>query len=77
MGLKGYIEIDREFCKGCKLCIEFCPKGVISLSSNLNVKGYHPAYFTEEESTKEKRKCTGCSICAIVCPEVAIEVYRG
>ena len=75
--MKGYIEIDQEFCKGCKLCIEFCPKGIISLSDSLNQKGYHPAYFIEENVKKEKRQCTGCSICAIVCPEVAIEVYRG
>jgi 2-oxoglutarate ferredoxin oxidoreductase subunit delta len=75
--LKGYIEIDQELCKGCELCIEFCPKGIISISNNLNVKGYHHAYFTEENSKKAKRTCTGCSICAILCPEVAIEVYRG
>jgi 2-oxoglutarate ferredoxin oxidoreductase subunit delta len=75
--LKGYIEIDEEFCKGCKLCIEFCPKGIISLSSSLNTKGYHPACFTEENVKKGKRQCTGCAICAMLCPEVAIEVYRG
>jgi 2-oxoglutarate ferredoxin oxidoreductase subunit delta len=75
--LKGYIEIDQEFCKGCKLCIEFCPKGLISLSDTLNLSGYHPADFTEKKGGKEKGKCTGCSICAIICPEVAIEVYRG
>lgn len=75
--MKGYIEIDREFCKGCMLCIEFCPQGLITLSNDLNLSGYHAACFTEKKTKKEKRKCTGCSICAIVCPEVAIEVYRG
>jgi 2-oxoglutarate ferredoxin oxidoreductase subunit delta len=75
--LKGYIEIDQELCKGCTLCIEFCPKGIITLSKNLNAKGYHPACFAGENPKKGKRQCTGCSICAIVCPEVAIEVYRG
>jgi 2-oxoglutarate ferredoxin oxidoreductase subunit delta len=75
--LKGYIEIDQELCKGCKLCIEFCPKGIIALSNKLNTRGYHPARFAEEKVKKGKRKCTGCSTCAILCPEVAIEVYRG
>ena len=75
--MKGYIEIDQEFCKGCMLCIEVCPKDLISLSNGLNLNGYHPAYFTEGNARKEKRQCTGCSMCAILCPEVAIEVYRG
>jgi 2-oxoglutarate ferredoxin oxidoreductase subunit delta len=74
--LGGYIEIDQEFCKGCKLCIEVCPKGVISLSNALNLSGYHPANFTERDVKKGKRRCTGCSLCAVMCPEVAIEVYR-
>jgi 2-oxoglutarate ferredoxin oxidoreductase subunit delta len=59
------------------LCIEVCPKGLISLSNDLNLDGYHTAYFTETNAKKEKRQCTGCSICATMCPEVAIEVYRG
>ncbi len=75
--MKGYIEIDQEFCKGCMLCIEVCPKGLISVSNDLNANGYHPANFTEGKAKKGKRQCTGCAICAILCPEVAIEVYRG
>ena len=71
-GMKGYIEIDRELCKGCELCIYFCPKGVICLSDKLNASGYLAAAFNDSND-----ECTGCAICAIVCPEVAIEVYRG
>ena len=66
----GYIEIDKEFCKGCQLCISFCPKGSISVGESLNASGYQPAVFNGGDS------CTGCAICALVCPEVAIEVYR-
>ena len=69
--MKGYIEIDRELCKGCEICISFCPKGVISQSDKLNSGGYLPASYNENG------ECTGCAICALVCPEVAIEVYRG
>jgi len=69
--MKGYIEIDRELCKGCQLCMSFCPKEVIALSNKLNANGYLPVVF---DSNGE---CTGCAICALVCPEVAIEVYRG
>jgi 2-oxoglutarate ferredoxin oxidoreductase subunit delta len=67
---KGYIEIDQELCKGCELCISFCPKESIYIAQNLNAAGYQPAAFND------KSNCTGCAICALVCPEVAIEVYR-
>ena len=67
---KGYIEIDQELCKGCEICIHFCPKHAISQSNKVNASGYPPASFDISG------ECTGCAICAVVCPEVAIEVYR-
>jgi 2-oxoglutarate ferredoxin oxidoreductase subunit delta len=73
---KGFIRINRDLCKGCGLCIEACPKGTIIMSEKLNIKGYRPAEYTENENSKN-RKCTGCALCAIVCPDVAIEVFRG
>ncbi len=69
--MKGCIEIDQGLCKGCGLCIAFCPKETISTSDKLNASGYLPAVFNEDGG------CTGCAICALVCPEVVIEVYRG
>jgi 2-oxoglutarate ferredoxin oxidoreductase subunit delta len=69
--MKGRIEINQELCKGCELCIQFCPKKLIKLSDSINAAGYTPSSF---DGAKE---CTGCATCALVCPEVAIEVYRG
>jgi 2-oxoglutarate ferredoxin oxidoreductase subunit delta len=75
--LKGRIHIDKERCKGCGLCILFCPLKQIEISDQLNTKGYYPAQFLEEDVCEsEETKCTGCSLCAITCPDVAIEVYR-
>jgi 2-oxoglutarate ferredoxin oxidoreductase subunit delta len=68
--LNGTIQIDRERCKGCALCIEFCPKKSISLSDDLNLKGYFVAAFDADKG------CTACRNCAFMCPEVAIEVER-
>ena len=68
--MKGAIKINQELCKGCSLCIEFCPKKTISMTKNLNTKGYFLAQFDG------KKGCTGCAVCALMCPEVAIEVYR-
>ena len=72
---RGFIRINRDLCKGCGLCIVACPKGSIRLSNKLNVRGYHPAEYTEREKSKT-RKCTGCALCAITCPDIAIEVFR-
>jgi 2-oxoglutarate ferredoxin oxidoreductase subunit delta len=72
---KGKIVIDREWCKGCHICIGVCPNGVIEVDKSLNKKGYSPARFKETVSEGEKG-CIACAQCATVCPEVAIEVYR-
>lgn len=69
--MKGYIQIDQEFCKGCELCALFCPKDFIVLSDKLNANGYRVAACVKDG------ECSGCAICALVCPEAAIEVYRG
>ena len=72
----GKITLDSEVCKACYLCVSVCPEKLISVSDQLNQKGYYPAKFTEANGNKEDRKCTGCATCAIICPDVAIEVYR-
>lgn len=64
------IEIDRERCKGCELCVLYCPKSLIKLETAINKRGVHPAKFSSKEG------CTGCSFCALICPDLAIEVYR-
>lgn len=65
----GSIKIERERCKGCQLCIDSCPKGLIGLDKSLNKRGVRPVYFKDGE-------CTGCTLCAQVCPECCIEVYK-
>ena len=68
--MSGRIEIDQERCKGCEVCISFCPLKLIGQADKLNSAGYLPAAFLDQG------KCTGCTNCATVCPEVAIEVFR-
>jgi len=70
MPVKGWIEVNPRYCKGCDLCVSVCPQNVLALDfEHLTPKGYHPAYLVEDG-------CTGCAICAVVCPEAALMVYR-
>jgi len=36
--------VDEDRCKGCGLCVEFCPFGHLRIDEHLNVSGYHPAH---------------------------------
>lgn len=68
--VKGAIVVDTERCKGCEVCIDSCPTDVISMTDNVNGKGYHYAYMEKPED------CTGCINCGIICPDGVITVYR-
>lgn len=64
------IVVHSERCKGCALCVHFCPRQRIRLSDEFNSKGHHPAVPEESE------ECRGCKVCATMCPDIAIEVYK-
>ena len=63
---KGRVFINRELCKGCGFCVEFCPFGVLEMSDGFNEKGYHPPEAVNPEA------CTGCDLCGMYCPDFAI-----
>ncbi len=68
--VKFTVKINKEKCKGCKLCIIYCPKHSIEQSEKINKAGMN---FVE---IKGKDICTGCSNCAIICPECAVEIIK-
>lgn len=68
--VKGAIVVDTEKCKGCEVCMPVCKDNVISMSTEVNRKGYHFAYMSDPEA------CNGCTNCGLVCPDRAITVYR-
>ncbi len=70
MPVRGWIEVNELYCKGCELCIGECPQHVLSLDmERLTSQGYHPVHLHADG-------CTGCGICGIVCPEAALTIYR-
>ncbi len=63
--VRGKVHITKEWCKGCELCIEFCPKSVLARSKDFNPKGYHYPVVLNDD-------CINCRLCVTVCPEFAI-----
>jgi 2-oxoglutarate ferredoxin oxidoreductase subunit delta len=68
---RGTVRIDRDRCKGCSLCVNACPHHLLHLSTELNMRGYHPV-----ELDVSNAACTGCALCALVCPDIVFTVYR-
>ena len=68
--IKGTVIVNEERCKGCGVCTTACPFDVLSLSVEVNTKGYNYAVKVHPDS------CIGCTNCAVVCPDSCITVYR-
>jgi 2-oxoglutarate ferredoxin oxidoreductase subunit delta len=65
------IIVDQDYCKGCGLCVDVCPKQIIVLDTSIiSQKGYNPALLTDES------QCIGCGMCATMCPDMAITVEK-
>ena len=62
------IIINQERCKGCGLCLEVCPRKVLSPAPQVNKKGVHPI------QALQPAECSGCKLCVTVCPDVAISL---
>ena len=64
------VVIDAECCKGCELCVKYCPKQCLDIADSTNSKGYLPAFLAREDD------CISCGICGRMCPDSAIEVFK-
>jgi 2-oxoglutarate ferredoxin oxidoreductase subunit delta len=67
---KAIIELAKERCKGCEVCVVVCPQGSLELDQTVfNALGFHPVKFTYQG---KKGNCTACGLCYMVCPDYAI-----
>jgi len=63
------VKVLDEYCKSCGLCVEFCPRGALSIGQQLNARGFATAVFDESKG------CSGCGNCTTICPDAAIVLY--
>ncbi|KJS00073.1 MAG: 4Fe-4S ferredoxin [Desulfobulbaceae bacterium BRH_c16a] len=56
------IMINRDWCKGCGICVQFCPTKVLELDAREKVVAVRP------------EDCICCKMCELRCPDLAIEV---
>ncbi len=70
---KYLVKFNRDKCKGCELCVSFCPKKILEIDKvDMNAKGYHPANVKPGQMDE----CIGCMSCALMCPDNVISVYE-
>jgi len=58
---KGKVTILPQLCKGCGICVEFCPTGTLGFKAGKSV--------VDTPDT-----CIACMFCELRCPDFAISV---
>jgi 2-oxoglutarate ferredoxin oxidoreductase subunit delta len=61
---RGKVVIYGTWCKGCGLCVAFCPSGALALDD------------TGHPYVKNPDRCNACHWCDTHCPDFAIVVRR-
>ena len=56
------IRINRAWCKGCRICVHFCPGQVLECDAQ------------DKAVVQRPQDCTCCMECELRCPDLAIEV---
>lgn len=62
---KFSVDVNLAWCKGCLICVNFCPVEIIE-----------PTGVDNKVRIIDQDKCTGCTQCEMRCPDFAIYVRR-
>jgi 2-oxoglutarate ferredoxin oxidoreductase subunit delta len=60
---RGHVTIFGMWCKGCQICVAFCPTGVLAFND-----------AEDRPVVAHPEKCTACHWCDTHCPDLAIVV---
>lgn len=61
---KNEILLNREWCKGCGICVDVCPRQVLVMEGGMPM-------------ISQIERCNGCQLCEIHCPDLALCVVCG
>ena len=53
------LTVDKNWCKGCGICVAFCPKNVLEIKDG-------------KVNIKDLEACIQCGQCELRCPDFAI-----
>jgi 2-oxoglutarate ferredoxin oxidoreductase subunit delta len=65
------IIILEEYCKGCNICVEVCPKDTLAMVP-VGTRWQGSVVKTVDVDT-----CISCMLCDLQCPDFAISVIKG
>ena len=54
--------INRQWCKGCAICVALCPKEALALEN--------------DKAVTVPDRCIACGMCELYCPDLAITVDK-
>ena len=61
---ESFVHVFPDWCKGCGICVEFCPVGVLTMRN-------------QKAEVEFPEKCIRCYLCARRCPDFAIGLADG
>jgi len=64
MANKKSLTINKEWCKGCGICVAFCPKQVLAI-------------VKEKSEAVNIENCISCGLCELRCPDNDILLVGG
>jgi 2-oxoglutarate ferredoxin oxidoreductase subunit delta len=56
------LNINHEWCKGCGICVQFCPTKVLEMDQ------------AQKASVVRPEDCICCKLCEYRCPDLAVDV---
>lgn len=67
--MQGVFKLREDRCKGCDICIDFCPTHALKRATESTALGVFLPVL-------EEARCNYCELCDLLCPDLAILVIK-